>query len=113
MRVLVTGASGFVGKHLIDFLSHQNGVEVHGFCRHELNPGFLHLCDICDANKVRELIDDIRPDRVFHLAAQSSVPVSWKEPVQTLMTNIMGELHLFEAVRVGRLSNTEAEPALT
>ncbi len=56
-------------------------------------------CDLLDAFSVHKLIGAVRPDRIFHLAAQSHVPTSWNSPSSTLMDNILGQLNLFEAVR--------------
>ncbi len=98
MKVLVTGATGFVGKHLIQFLLGQKGLEVYGLGRSQGKNNFYE-CDITDLNRVREVISQVKPDRIFHLAAQSSVPVSWNLPVETMKTNVMGQIHLLEAVR--------------
>lgn len=64
-------------------------------------PGKANLveADMADAFSMKKLIDAVRPDRIFHLAAQSFVLASWHYPAQTLYTNIMGELNIFEAVR--------------
>ena len=64
-------------------------------------PGKINLidCDLLDAFSTHKLIGAVRPDRIFHLAAQSHVPTSWNSPAATLMDNIMGQLNLFEAVR--------------
>ncbi|MGH9392217.1 MAG: GDP-mannose 4,6-dehydratase, partial [Vicinamibacteria bacterium] len=56
-------------------------------------------CDLRDQSSVTGLIDRVRPDRIFHLAAQSFVPSSWNAPAGSLTTNILGQLNLFEAVR--------------
>ena len=56
-------------------------------------------CDLLDAFSVNKLIGSVRPDRIFHLAAQSHVPTSWNSPAATLEDNIMGQLNIFEAVR--------------
>lgn len=109
MRVLITGVTGFVGSHLVDYLalSHPE-VEVHGIRRwrsrteniEHIRSGLtLHECDIRDAGSVRDVIDTVRPDRLFHLAAQSYVPASWNAPEETLTTNVIGQLHILEAVR--------------
>jgi len=59
----------------------------------------VYECDVRDASSVQRLIDQIRPEKIFHLAAQSFVPTSWHAPSETLSTNILGELNIFEAVR--------------
>jgi GDP-4-dehydro-6-deoxy-D-mannose reductase len=56
-------------------------------------------CDLLDAFSVNKLIGAVRPDRIFHLAAQSHVPTSWNAPSYTLQDNVLGQLNLFEAVR--------------
>jgi GDP-4-dehydro-6-deoxy-D-mannose reductase len=64
-------------------------------------PGKINVvdCDLLDAFSVNKLIASIRPDRIFHLAAQSHVPTSWNAPAATLHDNIIGQLNIFEAVR--------------
>lgn len=64
-------------------------------------PGKLNLidCDLLDPFSVQKLIGSVRPDRIFHLAAQSHVPTSWNSPASTLQDNIQGELNILEAVR--------------
>ncbi|HVP39957.1 MAG TPA: GDP-mannose 4,6-dehydratase [Candidatus Saccharimonadales bacterium] len=109
MRVLITGVTGFVGSHLVDFLVRtQPRAEVHGLCRwrsrtenidHLATGLALHECDIRDASSVHAVLAEVRPDFIFHLAAQSYVPVSWTAPEETLSTNVLGELHLFEGMR--------------
>jgi GDP-4-dehydro-6-deoxy-D-mannose reductase len=56
-------------------------------------------CDVRDAAAVRHVLRDVRPDRIFHLAAQSYVPASWDAPAETLAGNVLGQLNLFEALR--------------
>ncbi len=108
MRVLITGLTGFVGSHLAEFLLKIKGVEVHGIERwrskteniEEIkNKIHLYECDIRDASSVRRILEEAKPERIFHLAAQSFVPASWNAPSETLTTNIIGELNIFEAVR--------------
>ncbi len=113
MKVLITGVTGFVGSHLAELLLDMKGPEVHGIERwrskndnivHIKDRLMMHECDIKDASSVRNIIEDIGPDRIFHLAAQSFVPTSWSAPAETLMTNIMGELNIFEAVRQAKIN---------
>ncbi len=104
MKVLVTGASGFAGRHFVEYLSGVRGVEVHGLVRSATQPAAglkarFHACDLLKSGQVLAVIRRVRPDRIFHLAAQSSVPVSWKEPGATFDVNVLGTLHLLEAVR--------------
>jgi GDP-4-dehydro-6-deoxy-D-mannose reductase len=108
MKVLITGITGFVGSHLADFLLSKHNVEVHGIERwrsktenieHIKSKLNLHECDIRDSSSVRKVIDEVRPDKIFHLAGQSFVPSSWSAPAETLTTNIIGELNIFEAVK--------------
>lgn len=108
MRVLITGITGFAGSHLAEYLLERGDVEIHGMERWRSKTDnidriksklIMHECDLRDASSVRKVLETVRPDRVFHLAAQSFVPTSWKAPAETLMTNIVGQLNMFEAVR--------------
>jgi GDP-4-dehydro-6-deoxy-D-mannose reductase len=56
-------------------------------------------CDLCDPTSTGQAVAAIRPDLVFHLAAQSFVPTSWHAPAHTIQTNMIGQLNLFEAIR--------------
>lgn len=107
-KVLITGVTGFAGSHLADLLLAEGGHEVWGLRRWRSRleniahlEGRLRLIegDITDARAMRDVIERVRPEFVFHLAAQSFVLASWQEPDATLTTNIRGELNLFEAVR--------------
>jgi GDP-4-dehydro-6-deoxy-D-mannose reductase len=63
--------------------------------------GKLNLidCDLLDAFSVNKLVGSVKPQRIFHLAAQSHVPTSWNAPVATLEDNIIGQVNLFEGIR--------------
>jgi GDP-4-dehydro-6-deoxy-D-mannose reductase len=63
--------------------------------------------DIKDAHSMQKRIDDGEPDYVFHLAAQSFVPTSWKAPSETVSANILGTVNLFEAIR-----NSKSDPRI-
>lgn len=108
MRVLITGFTGFMGSHLADHLLETGGFEIWGLHRWrsrmdnvEHLRGRVKLIegDVTDFSCLRRLLADVRPDYVFHLAAQSFVPTSWAQPDATITTNIRGQLGLFEAVR--------------
>jgi GDP-4-dehydro-6-deoxy-D-mannose reductase len=105
VRVLVTGVSGFVGGHVVDMLRReQPGAEVIGL---DSRPGNraralgieVLQADLQDAASVRHALDRVRPQRVVHLAAQSSPQRSWEDPAGTLKTNLLGLLHLLEGAR--------------
>ncbi|MBU0491466.1 MAG: GDP-mannose 4,6-dehydratase [Chloroflexi bacterium] len=82
-----------------------NAVETNITCTEMLDacaqPGQVNLIqgDMSDAYSMRQLIQVVQPDRIFHLAAQSFVPASWNLPAETLTTNMVGEVNLLEAVR--------------
>jgi len=108
MRVLITGIEGFVGGHLTELVLGQKGVELFGTSLEGgLSPYLIphrsaidvRKVDVTDAQAVGALIRDIRPDRIIHLAALTYVPASMKNPVQTLQTNLLGGIHVLEAVR--------------
>ena len=108
MRVLVTGVRGFTGSYLAEFLLSKKGVEVHGLGRpfsdkkprRKISHGVIfHPCDILDAKTVERILKKVRPERVFHLAAQSSASLSWNFPAKTLQTNLIGQMNILEAVR--------------
>ena len=117
MKVLITGITGFVGSHLADYiLDNQPEVEVHGTKRWRspldniediLSKVTLHDCDIKDLSSLIITLRKVKPDKIFHLAAQSYVPYSYIAPVDTLMTNVIGTASLLEAVRL-----TEQDPLI-
>ncbi len=114
MKILITGISGFTGSHLAEYLLDEGKHEVYGMIRWRSDRqniiGIqdkiqLFECDIKDAFAVNTVIAKIKPDQIFHLAAQSYVPFSWQAPQETLTTNIIGELNVFEAVRAAKLDS--------
>jgi len=107
-RVLVTGVTGFAGSHLVDFMLTRGDCEIFGIQRwrsrtenieHFADRITLMECDLRDASSTRDTIERIKPEWIFHLAAQSFVPTSWSAPTESLTTNILGQVNLFEAVR--------------
>lgn len=112
MRVLITGITGFVGSHLAEYAL-KAGAEVVGSVRWRSRleyidgiRGSLQLveADLRDASSARALLAQTRPDRIFHLAAQSFVHASFNAPAETLHTNILCQANLLEGLRAERLS---------
>ena len=106
-KAFITGIAGFVGSHLAELLLAQK-YEVSGLLRPRTKTEYiepimdkLHLedADILDTHSLYATISRIKPDYIFHLAAQSYVPTSWSSPSVTLEANIVGSANLFEAVR--------------
>ena len=114
-RVLITGITGMVGSHLTDFLLNNTDWNVFGFCR--WNDNFenlehlfgkinskdrIHLVygDLNDLPSLLTAVENVDPDCVFHLAAQSYPKTSFDAPLETLETNILGTAKLLEAIRV-------------
>lgn len=102
--VLITGATGFGGSFLAEKYV-RDGFDVHGTHRGPLPEGApvtseieLHEVDLRDAGKVEALLAAVRPDTVHHLAAQSSVVVSWQDPLGTLTANAAMQFHLLQAL---------------
>ncbi len=108
-KVLITGMTGMVGSHLADLLlSEEQDCQIFGTKRwrsplnninHLLGRVTLFDCNLADSMNCLKLIDAVRPDYIFHLAALSYVPDSWVLPEVTLSNNTMMQLHLFEAIR--------------
>jgi GDP-4-dehydro-6-deoxy-D-mannose reductase len=112
MKVLVTGAGGFVAAHLVHYLrTEHSDVEVVGTERPQTTiargpRGDVKgvEADLNDPAAVEKVLDEVAPDRIVHLAGQSSVHRSWIEPGGTLRTNVLGLVNLLDAVRRRGLS---------
>lgn len=100
-RILVIGASGFVGPYLCQNLI-DNGYDVFGSKLINQKQNFEGQCvnlNILDEDDVFKVLSDIKPDYIIHLAAQSSVKLSWENPTLTFNINVMGIVNIFEALR--------------
>ena len=104
--VLITGANGFVGCHLARLLRSKKAA-VHGTVFGDENketigallpPECCHPVDLRVKKHVRDLVGAVKPDIVFHLAAQSHVPTSWSNPRLTLEVNVLATLTLLESL---------------
>src|SRR2546425_3795087 len=107
MRILITGITGFVGSHLTEWAL-SRGADVIGALRWRSNTEHIeHLRDrltliqseLRELSSARDLVERAHPDCIIHLAAQSFVGASWQTPAETLMTNAIGQMNLFEAIR--------------
>ena len=110
MRILITGITGFVGSYLAEYilgLGEEN--EVYGLCRWRspkdnleniYNRVKLLEADLTDLSSLIRVLDTVKPEVIFHLAAQSYVLTSFNSPIQTLWTNVIGTANLLEAVRI-------------
>jgi len=106
LRILITGAAGFAAAHLIRAIKKAGEDEIYAWVKDEeeskkvdLKPAHIYIGDITDGDVVRNGIEQIRPHRIYHLAAQASVGLSWKVPAVTMAVNAVGTIHLLEAVR--------------
>lgn len=111
-KVLITGISGSGGSYLAEYIvNNQPQVEVHGISRwHSTTVNNLNLvnksvtvheADLMDMGSIIEVLQKVKPDAIFHLAAHANVRASFITPIAVLQNNIIGTANLFEAVRLG------------
>ena len=119
-KALITGITGQDGSYLAEFLLNK-GYEVHGIKRrtslintdridhlyegpHEANRKFvLHHGDLTDSTSLIRIIQEVQPDEIYNLAAQSHVAVSFEEPEYTANSDALGALRILEAIRILKL----------
>lgn len=107
MKLLVTGAGGFVGRHLLELLRREapqarlhGVVSPHGSLAWRAAEGARIVeADLDDPSAAAGVVEEVRPDGIVHLAGQSSVHQSWLDPGGTLRTNLLGIVHLLDAAR--------------
>ncbi len=101
-KAMIIGAAGFVGSYLIQYLK-EDGMEVYATKlpheKIENEDARIFDLDILDREAIVSLLFEIRPDYIFHLAAQSSVGLAWKNPGLTIDVNIKGSVNVMDAVR--------------
>ena len=111
MKILITGITGFVGAHLAEYCLKMPDVAVSGtILSHHLGDELRRIdhikdkielieCNLANSVAAQRAVQKTMPDKIFHLAAQSFVRVSWDGPEDTISNNIMSELNIFEACR--------------
>lgn len=106
-RVLLVGGGGFVGGHLVDHLQDIGGYDVSLTHNGPLPEGMEDIAkyelDLLDSDGIARVLDSAHPDYLVHLAAQSSVALSWKDPALTVDVNVKGAANLLEGVRTSGL----------
>lgn len=116
MKVLVTGAGGMVGSHMIEILYHEGHEVVGTYYKpttdiSEIDSNIKMVeCDVRYSQAVSQIIRNFKPEYIYHLAAQSYPTVSWTHPLATVDTNINGTINVFEAVKNVRLTDSSYDP---
>lgn len=127
IKALITGITGMVGSHLCDFLLDNTDWEVYGVCRwrspldnvnhlldrvNKKDRVFFEYADLNDEFSLMACVNKIKPDYVFHLAAQSYPLTSFSAPIDTLNTNILGTARLLEVFRVAMDTDKNYKPVI-
>jgi GDP-4-dehydro-6-deoxy-D-mannose reductase len=106
LRALITGATGFAGSHLAEYLLAHTDLEVWGTDISSNERNIAHIKndlefvvgDMSEPDTTSRILSEIRPDYIFHLAAQAFVPLSWSDPWDTLANNIRAELNILQTL---------------
>ena len=96
MKIWINGAEGFIGGHLVNYFNKTTSNVIGTSGRKNSS---LQMCDILNITDIERVLKISEPDVIFHLAAQSYVNVSWKDPDRTFITNVVGTKNVFESVR--------------
>lgn len=126
-KALITGITGMVGSHLCDFLLENTDWDVYGVCRwrsplenvehlldrvNKKDRVFFEYADLNDQVSLITVIQNVKPDYIFHLAAQSYPLTSFTAPIDTLNTNVLGTCRLLESVRLTMDQDKEYRPVI-
>lgn len=112
-KVLITGITGFVGSHLAEYILSlgDKNIKIYGTRRWRsptenietiMSTIKLYYCELLDFKSTLDLIKEIKPDIIFHLAAQSYVMTSFNAPINTMEINACGTINLLEAIRYSK-----------
>lgn len=117
-KILITGACGMMGSHMIDFY-HGKGVQVYGTyykpttnINEYAHRAVMQECDVRYYYPFFKIISGIKPGIIYHLAAQSYPTVSMDRPQETIETNVTGTVNLFEAIKEVRKSDPSYDPVV-
>jgi GDP-4-dehydro-6-deoxy-D-mannose reductase len=105
--VLITGAGGFVGRHLITELERETDWRILGLGHHHFTAGErtqILMCDLRNAELLGRVIERHQPDAIVHLAAQSYVPQAFASPADTIANNVTAQVNLFESCRAADIN---------
>lgn len=126
-KALITGITGMVGSHLCDYLLENTDWNIYGVCRwrspldnvqhllkrvNEKDRVFFQYADLNDQVSLFYTIRDIKPDYIFHLAAQSYPMTSFTAPIDTINTNILGTCRLLESIRMKMEEDSTYHPII-
>ena len=126
-NVLITGITGMVGSHLADFLLANTSWNIYGVCRwrspldnvrhlidrvNKKDRLFFEYADLNDTTSLINVVNNIKPDYIFHLAAQSYPLTSFTAPIDTLNTNILGTCRLLEAIHLAMIADKGYKPII-
>jgi GDP-4-dehydro-6-deoxy-D-mannose reductase len=117
-KILITGITGFVGSHMADLLLKKDDVEIYAIKRWSSRmTNLIHIkdiekkikffvCNILDPHSVEQVVTTVKPDWIFHFAAESYVQPSWNMPQLYMEINILGTLNFLEALKRNNMKNT-------
>ena len=105
MRIWITGGGGFMGPHLTELLVNKGNEVLATYYPIEEKDYKINTkaryeeCDVRDKKRVYQILEEFRPEKIFHLAAQSFPTISWTDPWYTIETNILGTVNIFEGIK--------------